>query len=172
MNYLDIPAPEAHRLICGGGLVLVCTKDDRGGYDIAPVAWTCPLDYEPTSRVLFVCDPHHQTFKNIEDSRAFALALPTPDQRELVKRTGSVSGRDTDKFKAFSIGYFSSEVIDVRIPESCAGWLECRHLRTVSEGSSSIVLGEVVHAKAVAEAWKLRLHYVSENLIYTPGERI
>ncbi len=172
MNYLDVPAQEAHRLVCGGGLVLICTRSPAGRYDLAPVAWVCPLDYEPTSRVLFVCDPGHQTFRNVESSGCFALALPTPAQRGLVEKAGSASGKDIDKYSAFSITSFTAEKIDVLIPEAVAGWLECRRLRTISEGASSIVLGEVVRAKAVSEAWKHRLHYVSEDLMYAPGGRI
>jgi flavin reductase (DIM6/NTAB) family NADH-FMN oxidoreductase RutF len=62
--------------------------------------------------------------------------------------------------------------VDALVPAGVAAWLECRLLRTVAEGSSSIVLGEVIRARAVPEAWKLRLHYASEGVMYSPGERL
>jgi flavin reductase (DIM6/NTAB) family NADH-FMN oxidoreductase RutF len=172
MKYLDLPAKKAYELMNCGGLVLVCSKSPDGRYDLAPVAWACPLDYEPASRVLFVCDPNHATHANIESSRAFVLALPTPQQRGLVEKAGSVSARDADKYAAFGIESFPAGDVDALVPAGVAAWLECRLLRTVAEGSSSIVLGEVIRASAVPEAWKLRLHYASEGVMYSPGERL
>jgi flavin reductase (DIM6/NTAB) family NADH-FMN oxidoreductase RutF len=172
MKYLDVPAEKAYELLNCGGLVLVCTKSAGGRYDVAPVAWACPLDYEPTSRVLFVCDPGHATHDNIMASKAFVLALPTPEQRRLVEETGSRSGRDSDKFADFGIEAFAPGTVDALVPEGVAAWLECRLLRIAAEGSSSIVMGEVLRARAVPEAWKLRLHYASESVMYAPGERL
>ncbi len=169
MDYRIVPPKEAFSLLNCGGVVLVCTKSRAGRFDLAPVAWASPLDYEPTSRVLFVCDPAHATHENILAGREFALALPGFAQRELVSGAGSSSGRDLDKYAALGIRSFAAERVDALIPEGVAGWLECRLIRTVAEGSVSIVMGEVLAAKAVDEAWKLRLHYVSDSVSYAPG---
>jgi flavin reductase (DIM6/NTAB) family NADH-FMN oxidoreductase RutF len=169
MDYKAVPPKEAYALLNCGGLVLVCTRSEAGRYDLAPVAWACPLDYEPASRLLFVCDPAHATHENILARRGFALALPTFGQRGLVERAGSSSGRDGDKYKDSAIASFAAAKVDALIPEGVAGWLECRLIRAVAEGSSSIVMGEVLAASAVDEAWKLRLHYVSESVSYAPG---
>lgn len=169
MDYRNVPAGEAYSLLNCGGIVLVCTKSEAGRYDLAPVAWACPLDYEPSSRVLFVCDPAHATHENLLARREFALALPAFGQKGLVDATGSSSGRDRDKYAQLGIAAFAASKVDARIPEGVAGWLECRLLRTLAEGTSSIVMGEVIAASAVDEAWKLRLHYVSESTYYAPG---
>jgi flavin reductase (DIM6/NTAB) family NADH-FMN oxidoreductase RutF len=169
MVYGEVPAKEAFSLLNCGGVVLVCTRSAAGRYDLAPIAWACPLDYEPTSRVLFVCDPAHATHENLLARREFALALPSFAQRDLVKAAGSSSGRDGDKYADLGIERFAASRVDAMIPEGVAGWLECRLLRTAAEGSVSLVMGEVLAAKAVPEAWKLRLHYVSEEISYAPG---
>jgi flavin reductase (DIM6/NTAB) family NADH-FMN oxidoreductase RutF len=170
MDYRPVPAKEAFSLLTCGGLVLVCTRSEAGRYDLAPIAWNCPLDYEPASRVLFVSDPAHATHENVLARREFALALPGFYQRDLVDAAGSVSGRDRDKYDG--VASFAATEVDARIPEGVAAWLECRLIRTVSEGSVSIVMGEVLAAKAVDEAWKLRLHYVSESISYAPGRKL
>lgn len=170
MDYRSVPPKEAFSLLNCGGIVLVCTRSEAGRYDLAPIAWSCPLDYEPTSRVLFVCDPAHATHENLLAKREFALALPAFDQRDLVNAAGSSSGRDLDKYAG--IASFAASKVDARIPEGAAAWLECRLLRTVSEGSVSIVMGEVISASAVDEAWKKRLHYVSEAVSYAPGQKL
>jgi flavin reductase (DIM6/NTAB) family NADH-FMN oxidoreductase RutF len=172
MEYRDLPAAKAYSLLSPGGLIWVCTRSADGRYDLAPIAWNCPLDYEPTSRILFVCDPKHQTFANLIEKKEFAVALPASSQLALAEKTGSVSGRDRDKYEEFGIESAAAVAVDARIPAGVAAWLECSLIRTVSEGSVAIVLGEVLRASSVADAWKLRLHYVSETLSYEPGRRI
>jgi flavin reductase (DIM6/NTAB) family NADH-FMN oxidoreductase RutF len=173
MDYLVVSPKEAYSLLSCGGLVLVCTRSaSRAGqprYDLAPIAWSCPLDYEPASRLLFVCDPKHATHENILARREFAVALPSIAQRGMAERSGSCSGRDADKYESLGIDSFDALDVDARVPRGVAGWLECKLLRTVVEGSVSIVMGEVVSARAVEDAWKQRLHFVSEGLYYAPG---
>jgi len=169
MEYAEVPASKAYELLNPGGLVLVCTRSADGRYDLAPVAWNCPLDYEPVSRVLFVCDPGHRTYEDLVDSGEFALALPCVAQRELVERSGSASGRDVDKYAELGIESVAAREVDALIPAGVAGWLECRLLRVVVEGSSAVVMGEVLRAAALPEAWKLRLHYAREGLWFAPG---
>jgi len=172
MKYHDVLLSEAYQLLNPGGLVIVCTHSEDGRYDLAPVAWNCPLDHEPVSRILFVCDPGHRTYEDLVESGEFALALPTYSQRELVERTGSSSGREIDKYEKFGIEYFAAEKVDARIPEGVAGWLECRLLRVIVEGSSAVVMGEVLRAASAPEAWKERVHYVREDLWYSPGHKL
>jgi flavin reductase (DIM6/NTAB) family NADH-FMN oxidoreductase RutF len=169
MDYLVVPPKEAYALLNCGGVVLVCTRSQSGRYDLAPIAWNCPLDSEPRSRALFVCDPAHATHENILARKEFALALPSFAQRALVEGSGSSSGRDVDKYEALGIDSFDAGAVDARIPVGVSGWLECSLIRTVAEGSVSIVLGEVIAARAVADAWRTRLHHVSDAVSYAPG---
>jgi flavin reductase (DIM6/NTAB) family NADH-FMN oxidoreductase RutF len=169
MDYLEVPVEEAYSLLNCGGMIIVCTRSQEGRYDLAPIAWSCPLDYEPVSRILFVCDTGHATWDNLRASREFAVALPSYEQRELIERSGAVSGRGLDKYESLGLSSFPAAKVDTRIPDGVAAWLECSLIRTIEEGTSSIVLGEVVAARALPEAWKKRLHYLSEGLAYAPG---
>jgi flavin reductase (DIM6/NTAB) family NADH-FMN oxidoreductase RutF len=168
MKYDEVSPAEAYELLNGGGLIWVCTKSAAGRYDLAPIAWNCPLDYEPSSRLLFVSDPKHASFVNLRSSGTFTIALPTPVQLELVEKSGSVSGSDRDKYRDFGIESFPAKSQDVLVPAGVSAWLECRLLRIVEEGSVAVVMGEVQHAEAVKEAWKERLHYVAEGCYYRP----
>jgi flavin reductase (DIM6/NTAB) family NADH-FMN oxidoreductase RutF len=169
MEYAEYPLKEAYSLLNCGGLVWVCTKSTGGSYDLAPIAWACPLDYEPVTKLLFVSDPRHATCENALAAGEFAVALPSFGQRDICLRSGSLSGRDGDKFDALGISAFKAGKIDVKVPAGVAGWIECRLLRKVDEGSVSIVMGEALAAFASAEAWKERIHFVSEGLSYRPG---
>lgn len=175
MDYLEIPPKDAHSLLCTGGLILVCTRSSAPGapaYDLAPIAWSCPLDYEPVSRLLFVCDTGHASYANVLARKEFAVALPTLSQRAMAMSAGSRSGREGDKYEALGIESFAARRVDARIPAGVAGWLECRLIGTTVEGTSAVVMGEVLAARAIAGAWKERLHYVSESVAYAPGPQI
>jgi len=172
MEYTEIPVAKAYELQNAGGLVLVCTRGADGRYDLAPIAWCCPLDYAPVSRLIVVMDTGHRTYADLFDSGEFVVALPVKAQLELVKKSGSVSGGDVDKYAEFDIASFPAEKVDARVPEGVAGWLECRLLRVVVEGPSAVVMGEVVRAAARPDAWKERIHYVREGLQFSPGETI
>ena len=166
-----IPDDQAYELMNTGGIVLLCTKgQDR--YDLAPIAWTCPLDYTPVSKILLVCDVAHRTLEDLRASGEFAVALPAASQRDLVERTGSVSGREADKYASLGLAANRAVSVDVLIPDGVAAWLECRLIHVYMEGTSAIVTGEVIAAFAIPEAWKERLHYVSEGIWYAPGVTI
>jgi flavin reductase (DIM6/NTAB) family NADH-FMN oxidoreductase RutF len=168
-EYRDVPAAEAYSLLNTGGVVLVCTKGRDGRYDLAPIAWSCPLDYEPTSRVLIVLDPNHRTTENLEAAGEFVLALPTYAQKALVEATGSVSGKTVDKYAEFGIAATPASAVDALVPAGAAGHLECRLIESRRVGSVAVVAAEVVRAAAVEEAWKYRLHHAGGEVFYRPG---
>ncbi len=172
MRYIEVALGEAYTLVNPGGLIWVCTRSRDGRHDLAPIAWNCPLDYDPVSRLLFVCDPAHATYENLVAARSFTVALPSPSQADLVEKTGSVSGRDHNKYEEFSIEAFSAKTQDALVPAGVSAWLECRLLRVVEEGTVAVVMGEVVHAEATRDSWMERLHYVAEGLMYRPGPRL
>jgi flavin reductase (DIM6/NTAB) family NADH-FMN oxidoreductase RutF len=169
MKYLEVGLETAYQLQNAGGLVLICTKGQEGRYDLAPVAWCCPLDYDPVSRLLCVLDISHKTFKDLEVSKEFAIALPTAAQKELIMRCGSVSGFEADKYRKFDIAAFAGKRIDVRIPAGVAGWIECGLSSLIVQGTSGMVMGDALHAEAVEDAWRERFHYVSEAVSFRPG---
>ncbi len=171
LEYEELSLDQAYTLQNPGGLVLLCTSGS-GRYDVAPVAWCCPYEYSPVSKLLVVCDISHRTFIDARSGGFFALALPPPSMRTLVEATGSVSGAEVDKFAQFSIPHFPGRRFDVRIPEGVVGWMECRLERVLEEGTSGILFGAVQGAWAIRDAWKHRIHYVSEKVWYQPGNMI
>ena len=172
MKYLEVGLKVAYQLQNAGGLVLICTKGEEGRYDLAPVAWCCPLDYDPVSRLLCVLDICHKTFKDLEASKEFAIALPAAAQKELITRCGSVSGFEADKYQKFDIAAFAGKAADVMIPVGVAGWIECRVSGIIVQGTSGVIMGDALHAEAIEEAWRERFHYVSEEIGFRPGIRL
>jgi len=172
MDYKEYSASEAYRLQNAGGLVLICTRGADGRYDLAPIAWSCPIELDPVSRFVCVLDTGHRTFADLSASGSFAMALPGPALKDLVFRCGSVSGAEVDKYAAFSIPFFAARKVDVRLPEGVSGWIECSVSRVILEGTSALVLGDVLCAAAIEDFWKERLHYVDEDTTFVPGAKV
>ena len=148
----ELPLNKAYKLINHGPLMLVLTSSKSGKYNIAPVAWNCPAECDPT-RVLIVLDKKHKTYKNIAETGEFAVCVPVAGQLELVEKTGSVSGTDVDKYKKFKIDAVPGTIVKVRIPAGCVGYIECRVYKLIDEGETGIVIGEAVKAFADEDAY-------------------
>ncbi len=71
----------------------------------------------------------------------------------MINDCGSVSGPETDKFAQFGIVSVPAAKIDVRVPEDVTGWIECRLVRVIREGSVELFIGEAVAACVRPEAW-------------------
>ncbi|MCK9171216.1 MAG: flavin reductase [Treponema sp.] len=128
--------------------VLIATKGDMEKlYDITPIGWIMPMDYEPVTKVIFSCDPAHQCDVNIKRSREFAVCLPLDINDPVIEKCGSVSSADIDKFARFGITGKKAEKTDLMIPvELVSSWIECRLVRVIREGSVDLFIGEAAAA--------------------------
>ncbi len=152
MEYIEVPLNEAYRLLNTGPLVMVSTVSKDKKYNTAPIAWACPAAKEP-ARVLIGVGKKHKTFSNIEETGVFAAAVPNISQVEMIKSTGSVSGKETDKFGEFNIKSMPAKKIDCIIPESVIGYIECKVINTFSVDKLALIVGEAVYAGADKNAY-------------------
>jgi flavin reductase (DIM6/NTAB) family NADH-FMN oxidoreductase RutF len=153
-KYIEVAAAEAWRLVNHGPLVLVCTKSAAGKRDLAPIAWSMPVEYDPVSEIGFVCDKGHATAANILASGKFALALPHSSQKDLVMKAGELGGAGIDKFEALGLGSLDCKRIGAALPEGIVGWLECELLTKFEIGTSWLFVGKVLYAACDEAAWK------------------
>jgi flavin reductase (DIM6/NTAB) family NADH-FMN oxidoreductase RutF len=139
-----IALEKAYSLVVPGRPILVASKGLH--YNLTPIAWNSPLDFEPVTKLLFVCDPAHRAAHNIKATKEFAVAIPARADDPIIEQCGSVSDAAVDKFARFGIASHKATRIDVRLPDSAAAWIECRLIRVIPEGSVEIFLGEAVAA--------------------------
>ena len=126
--------------------VLIATKGEKA-YDLTPIGWVMPMDYEPVTKIIFSSDPKHQCAHNIKETKEFAVCMPTKQDDPVVEQCGSISSADADKFKRFGIESKKAAEIDVLIPyENISSWIECRLVRVIAEGSVELFIGEAVAA--------------------------
>jgi flavin reductase (DIM6/NTAB) family NADH-FMN oxidoreductase RutF len=162
-DYIKISNDKAYKLLNTGAMLLISSISIEGKFDIAPVAWQCPVDYDRVTKLLFVCDKNHKTFKNISETEQFAVSIPHIDQLKLLKDLGSCSGHDTDKIQQFKIQVIETEKINCCVPVNCIAYLECKTSKIIDEGSVAIIFGNVIHAMVDKEAFNRRLLSETES---------
>ena len=99
-------------------------------------------------RVLLQIYKTNHSHDMIHRSGSFALHFLRPDQLDLIKRFGFVSGRDQDKLTgvAFSPGPSGSPVL-----EDCWGYLDCRVINAMDGGDMTCFLGQVLDGETLAD---------------------
>ncbi len=174
-NYIDISPDKAYQLIGHGPVVLVSTKSEGSEpeYDVTPIAWHCPVHKSPT-RVLIVVGKRHKTHENLISRNEFILNIPNKSAAGLVRKTGSVSAREVDKFKEFNIDSKPGKEIDAKIVSGCIGWLECKVIEKMQTGEVGLIIGECVYAAVDKSAYNERLivEKPSGKTIHHLGNRI
>jgi flavin reductase (DIM6/NTAB) family NADH-FMN oxidoreductase RutF len=181
-TYKTITPDKAYKLLNTGAIILVSTKGRNDVKNLTPIAWNTLVDYEPVTRLLFVCDKEHKTYTNIIEDMRFVVILPHVSQTSLIKQLGSVSGKITDKIQQFEVNIFKSDLYEFDIPEGSIAYLECKVYRILDEGGVSIIFGEVENAKVDDEAFTDRLlsekdagktlHHLGSKQFVQPGNDI
>ncbi len=181
-KYTDIPLDKAYKLINTGMLVVISSKTNDSTYNVAPIAWNCPVEYDPVTRIMFVCDKEHQTYVNCLKYNEFGVMIPHISQVNLVKKIGSCSGKEFDKFEKYHIQSFKAKNIDVIFPTDAIGYLECKIYKIIDDESVAIIMGKVLHAVVHEAAFEKRLltekpegkaiHHLGGKVFSTSGESL
>ncbi|MBN2406202.1 MAG: flavin reductase family protein [Elusimicrobia bacterium] len=161
-NYKSISKDISYRLVNHGPLVMISTRSAKGEYDIAPVAWCCPADNSP-SRILIAIDPGHMTYSNIKETGEFTVCVPNASQADLARKTGSVSGRDADKFAEFGIEHVKTSGVDTLVPTGCVGYICCKVFSDTDSDGVALVIGEAVEAAAHTRGFSDRVLIENEQ---------
>ncbi|MGM0441787.1 MAG: flavin reductase family protein [Elusimicrobiota bacterium] len=155
-GYMEIALDKAYRLLNHGPLVLISTRSEKGNYDIAPIAWNCPVRKSPT-RVLAAVGKSHKTHKNIEETGEFIACVPNTGQADLARDVGSVSGDEYNKFEKFNINSIKGNRVNAKIPVGILGYIECKVHKKLSIEGISLIIGEAIYAAALREGFKERV---------------
>lgn len=148
-------------------------------------AWVCALDFNPP-KVTVVIDSKTYTRELIETEGTFAINLPCVQQIEMVKKVGSISGRDfpdTDKFSEYGIETFAAQKISAPLVKDCVAWLECKIIpEPHCQNTYDLFIAEVVAAHADERVFsdghwhfdgldELRtIHHIAGGVFYATGQ--
>jgi len=160
-TYKILSPGKAYHLINTGAMLVLSTVSSDGIYNMAPIAWHCPVDYDPVTRMAFVSDAGHKTLKNIKETSKFIACLPHLSQLKLVKELGDISGHSVNKMEKLKLDVIKGEKVDCLILPDCIGYIECTVYRMVDDKEVVMVFGEAVHAAVDENAYSGRL--LTEN---------
>jgi flavin reductase (DIM6/NTAB) family NADH-FMN oxidoreductase RutF len=147
-----VPLPQAYRLINHGPTVLVSTAR-AGRFNVMAAAWNMPLDFNPP-KVAVVVDRQTLTREWLEASGEFVLNVPVVGQAEAVRRVGSETGREVDKWQGAGLQVHGAAQVQAPLVAGCVAWLECRLLPEAEVlQRHDLVLAEVVAAWADSRAY-------------------
>jgi flavin reductase (DIM6/NTAB) family NADH-FMN oxidoreductase RutF len=181
-TYKAVSLEKAYKLLNSGAIILVSSKGNDEIPNLTPIAWNTLVDYDPVTRLLFVCDKSHKTYSNIMEKNKFVVVLPHVSQAELVKKLGSSSGKTIHKIENFNMETFYSEKYGFSIPSDSIAYLECKVYRELDDGGVGIIFGEVENAQVDKDAFTDRLlseteagktlHHLGNKKFTQPGDLI
>lgn len=180
-----IELTKAFRLLNHGPTTLI-TSSHAGKDNMMAAAWVCALDFNPP-KVTVVIDSKTYTRELIEAEGTFAINLPCVKQIEMVKKVGSISGRDfsdTDKFAEYGIETFAAQQISAPLVKDCVAWLECKIIPEAhNQDTYDLFIAEVVAAHADERVFsdghwhfeghdELRtIHHIAGGVFYATGQQ-
>ncbi|TAL24213.1 MAG: flavin reductase family protein [Nitrospirae bacterium] len=115
--------------------------------NVMTCAWATPVSEEPPIVIVCVAKEAY-TAELIKKTKEFVINIPTKKFLKELWICGKISGRDTDKFKKSGLKIKKAKKVKPTVIDGCAGYIECRLLKTVEAGECYAFFGSVVSAYA------------------------
>jgi len=122
-------------------VLITCRYEDKD--NILPVAWHTPLSFKPELYGIVIGKTRY-SYELIKKSRAFCINFISPKEIDLIIKTGSSSGRNMDKFKAFGIKKEECRKINCCRLKNLLAYLECKVINEVDTGDHVMFVAKVV----------------------------
>jgi len=165
----DFPVSQVRRFLEPGPIVLVSSAY-RGRTNIMTMGWHMIMEFEPSLIGCYIWTENF-SFDLIRRSRACVFNVPTVDIAETVVRIGNTSGRDIDKFGAFSLTPVAGSKVDAPLIAECFASFECRLTDARMVKRYSLFVFEVVKAHvATSPRYPKTIHYRGDGVFMIAGE--
>lgn len=168
LDALDLQGSPWQQVYTVAPLVIVGSLGEDDVLDLAPKHLAFPVGWG--ARFGFVCTPRHTTYRNIEERKEFSVTYPLAD--DVLLTSLAASPREPDDTKPALRAHPTLEATEIDTPLFAEGYLflECRLDRIVDIGGEdagdgaeddvagldSLILGQIVAARARRDALRLR----------------
>lgn len=165
---LEVGPAMWERFFTVSPLVVVGTKEEAGGYDLAPKHMAFPLGWE--GYFGFVCTPDHMTYWNAKREGCFTVSYPRPGQEVLASLAASPRDTETEcKPSLRAIATLPAPNIDGVFFEDAYLYFECELVRILDAfGANSLIIGRIVGAHVRPDALRHSDVDDQEALFETP----
>jgi flavin reductase (DIM6/NTAB) family NADH-FMN oxidoreductase RutF len=148
---LPLDEPIWERFFSVFPLVLVGTREQDGGHDLAPKHMAMPMSWQ--NWFGFVCTPRHRTYQNASRTGVFTVSYPRAEQVVLTSLAAAPRTDSSEKPSLMALPVFPAQVVDGVLVEGCNLYLECELDRMVDDlGDNSLIIGRVVAAHVHPDA--------------------
>lgn len=142
------------------GNVQLVSVEYGGIKNVSTIAWVTPVEKDPPL-VMLSLDKSSFTFELIDKSGEFVLNTPTAEILDIVKKVGTVSGRDVDKFEEFRIPYSKGKYVNSPILDDCVANVEFIVKSIVPMQKHAMIMGEA--RRAIVEDTLFSDHWLLEE---------
>jgi len=132
--------------------VTIVTAQANGQKNAMAVAWHTALSFKPPCYGVAI-RPNWTTYRLIVDSKEFGVNFLPLAAAETVAAVGGSGGRYIDKFDRFNIAWYKPTKTAVPILEAAYAAYECKLVDERNYGSHNLLVGEVVAAHLLEEAF-------------------
>jgi flavin reductase (DIM6/NTAB) family NADH-FMN oxidoreductase RutF len=164
----NLPLEKAFLYIERGPVVLITTFDGNKN-NIMTISWTMVKDFD--AQFLFLTGPWNYSYHALIKNKECVIAVPTMELAKTVVKTGSCSGRDTDKFEKFKITPLKAEKIKAPLIKECYVNIECKITDYIGRHNIFVVKG--------VNAWidpgkkeKRLIHAIGDGTFVSDGEKL
>ncbi len=140
----EIKIQEAWEKIKPERVVLVVSVDEKGKPNVMPAGWCMRCSFDPPLIAVSIGKTRY-THSLLKKSKEFVIAVPNKELIDLVKFTGSCSGRDVDKFKEAEIETAKGKG-SVSLIKKATLNLECEKYNECDSGDHTIFIGKIICA--------------------------
>ena len=154
---VKLPVDEAlwQRVFTVAPLVLIGTRDEDGGHNLAPKHMVTPVGFR--GHWAFVCNPDHRTYWNVRREKQFTVSYCRPSQVLLASLAAAPRcGEGGDKPSLRAIPTIPAREIDGVLLADGYLFLECELEKILDDlGEHSLVLGRIVAAHVSRECMRV-----------------
>jgi flavin reductase (DIM6/NTAB) family NADH-FMN oxidoreductase RutF len=101
------------------------TTTIKGRSNIMTMSWHTMIDFEPPI-VGCVISNRNYTFDILKTTKECVINIPTVELAEKAVSCGNISGRQVDKFNAFSLTPVAASCVKAPLIDECYANLECK----------------------------------------------
>jgi flavin reductase (DIM6/NTAB) family NADH-FMN oxidoreductase RutF len=139
-----LPLSKVYQFIEPGPVVLLTTAH-KGRDNVMAMSWHMMVEFEPPLIACVVSSADH-SFAALRATRECVIAIPACELASQVVQVGNSSGRDIDKFNAFSLTPVPAQLVKPPLIAECFANLECRVANTRLVSQFNLFVLEVINA--------------------------
>lgn len=126
-------------------VVLVISKNANNKTNIMPAGWCMHCSFNPQLIAIGIGKTRY-THKLLSSTNEFVIAVPNKQLIDVIKFSGSCSGRNIDKFKKAKIETEKASKISIPLIKKATINFECKKYASCDSGDHTIFIGKIVAA--------------------------